>query len=553
MNKNYKLYNKVVLDFDGIFASNMIYTQDGKWAKIFTWGIRHAVDMLVENGFEVHIITGDSTQFGQNISKKFTENIKIKSITCCNSKDKLKILKKKFDLNEIIYSGDDIYDIEMFKHMYGITHKDTHESIARHARYVSKYTPNDYYFTDLALHILSLHENANKHVLAEHLAKESTMEPMTDYLKNLQYEQVFILQQYSMRNHSDNTYNPLLDGNLNLTLHRLYEPIKHNERLRVFITIPNNCNEQQLKKLEQFVNEVYGENRIVFVPYEYGLNALENKKKFSQFLTPAPIDYYDLVISDFSNVVHFKDAHNVIYNFNISKAKGLDRAYIDPFFTEQLETVSEPCQFIYTLNENQKEYFISQTFHKSHAKSKLVVDKKIVNTELLEKQRKFYNDEKVFKAIASPIDNLIKGYDLALFFPFRLSDPCYNFEGLIDYLSTIDKKVIIIITDPNDSLQEFKPVDNVDIYNIKNSYPDFDTKEIYFGMLYYLMNRNNVYIPIFEDPRDVLHQSILEIFRITTTYWDTVVFLDKDNFNFETLTNPNNKKEIKEYINKLYY
>lgn len=547
--------NKIVLDFDGIFASNMIYTQEGKWAKIFTWGIRHAVDMLVEHGFEVHIITGDSTEFGQNITKKFTSNIKIKSMTFCNSKNKLKILKKKFDLNEVIYSGDDIYDIEIFKNTYGITHGNTHESIAHNARYVSRYTPNDYYFTDLALHIITLNTNSLcKTDVADIIAKETSAEPMTDYLSDLRFKNIYILQQYSMRNHSDNTYNPLLDGNLNLTLHRLYQPLMSNPDLKVTITMPRNVNNEQLLTLITFIDKIFGDNRIKFTLMDYGINALENKKYFKNFTLDMSL--YDLVISDFSNIEHFESWDNVIYNFNISKVEGLERNYIDSFFKEQANVIlGNPEGFAYVLNQNQKDYFLQDPNIdcRMEYNASIVVDTKIINLNLLKEQKEFYKDKETFKILATPLDNLIKNYDLALFFPFRLSDPCYNFEGLIEYLSTIDKKIIIIVTDPNDSLSEFKPINNVDVYNVRNAYKELNTKSLYFGLLYYLNNRNNVYIPIFEDPTQVLHQTILEIYKLTTEFWDTVVFLDKNDFNYETLTNHNNRNHIKEELKKLYY
>ena len=69
--------NKIIMDFDGVFASNMIYDEHGKALKTFPWGIRHAVDILVDNGFEIYIITGDSTKNGQAITQRFCQNLKI--------------------------------------------------------------------------------------------------------------------------------------------------------------------------------------------------------------------------------------------------------------------------------------------------------------------------------------------------------------------------------------------------------------------------------------------------------------------------------------------
>jgi 3-deoxy-D-manno-octulosonate 8-phosphate phosphatase KdsC-like HAD superfamily phosphatase len=99
MNELNKMKKIVVLDFDGVFSSSMLYDKNGKALKSFTWGIRYAIDELVHYGFEIYIITGDSTGNGVEISKTFTKNLKIKEFITCSAKDKLNYILKRFGKN----------------------------------------------------------------------------------------------------------------------------------------------------------------------------------------------------------------------------------------------------------------------------------------------------------------------------------------------------------------------------------------------------------------------------------------------------------------------
>lgn len=551
-----QIVNNVILDFDGIFAADMIYTKEGKFAKSFPWGIRHSIDLLSENGFNVYIITGDSTGMGREVTSKFIKNLQIKDIIYCPSKDKVKYLKKHFDLNTCIYAGEDIYDLEIYNLCFSIVPDDAHNILKTNATFVSKYKTRDYFFMDLALNVL--HHFKYKHLdpalMTKSITKDSTHEAFTDYLCNMQYRKIYILQQYSMRNHSDNLYNPLLDGNLNLTLHRIYNPLMRNDKLQVTISLPINSNQEQKEILIKFCNELYGENRVFFEEIRYGINAEQNRTELKLFNMPFPSEY-DVIISDFSGVTSLKQHPNVIYNFNISRNATLDRWYVDAYFDDQYETIIDNLKrgvygLTYVLNQNQKDYMINYTENYAFPiKSAVVVDDKIINTKVLHTQMRFYTQLLSIEkqtAIEAKIKQICNYSDLVLFMPFRLSDECYNFKGLLEYLNTCDKRTTIIITNPNDA--SYETFENVNIINISDEFKEINKKSLYFMLLSCINKTPEITIPIFEDPSVVLHQSILEMYALTSN----CAFLDKNDFDFETLLTRNNKTYNK-YLTKLIY
>ena len=430
--------NKVILDFDGIFAANMMYSIEGKVMKTFPWGVRHTIDLLNKHGFKVYIISGDSTPGGQGITRKFCENLNIEEIIFIKSHEKLNHLKDNFNLDECIYAGDDIYDIEIFKEVYGITTSEAHEAFDVTVDYRSKYSTSDYFFMDLGLHIIqtfvmdSYMADADIATFYYSIGTETTHRPFNKMLLDQRYQNVFIIQQYSMRNHTDGIYNPLLDGNLNLTLHRIYHSLMKKPDMVVSITIPNSINEVELKFLKEFTKKEF-DDRVKFIPIEYGINAYENRKKFdeitkldSKFLLGS-----DLIISDFEGIS--SNIAPIVYNFNISKVPDLDRWYVDEFFESQANRVSSATS-AYVLNENQKEYFVESCETQVQAmdvSGTVIVDSEIINKTLFMKQVKFFisllDDDMKIK-VESFMSKEVMNCDQLFFMPFRLTDECYNFN-----------------------------------------------------------------------------------------------------------------------------
>lgn len=145
------MIQKIVADFDGIFSNMMYYNGDGKYMKSFEFGIRHSLELMRTAGFgQIDIITGDSTSYGLQITQKFLKTIKdhVDNVHNVKNHEKLMFMIKHYDTNNIIYVGDDVYDIEAFKlfnHSFSIRHVDSEMHIVK----------NFYNFVNFAKHIVN--------------------------------------------------------------------------------------------------------------------------------------------------------------------------------------------------------------------------------------------------------------------------------------------------------------------------------------------------------------------------------------------------------------
>lgn len=539
--------NKIIMDFDGVFASNMIYDEQGKALKTFPWGIRHAVDILVDNGFDIYIITGDSTKNGQAITQRFCKNLKITEILFVKSHKKLSTLKAKFNLDECVYVGDDIYDIDIFRNTYAITTANAHSIFTTHLDFKSKYNTSDYFFMDMALHVLSKFAFNNMHPddIADAIVKKSHQTSFVDTFIDRRFNKILFIQQYSMRNHSDETYNPLLDGNLNLTLHRIYGICESNSWSRFDITIPKNIDADQMEILLKFVRPTFAD-RITFIPIDYGINAYENRKLFNGKYGAS--NSYDAVISDFEGIDLSKHNHGY-YNFNISQNFNTERWFIDSFFDAQYERVIKTDNQIFVLNENQKEFMLHDSFieDKLTVDANVIVDSKISNSKFLKIQQNFFTSlltSVESNKIKSTINKVSEKFDHVFFMPFRLSDPCYNFDGIVKRLFSASGKYAILITNPNDASIIEKTPDNVEIINIASDL-NINKKSLYFSVLNEIVNHENISIPIYEDPEEVLHQSLIEMSILCPKI---VNFISSDSIAFETLKQNKNNNYIQTLI-----
>ena len=115
MNKNIKL---VATDIDGVWTdAKMHYTENGDFMKSFSTYDGMGVEMLRNNNIETIIMTSENS----NIVLKRAEKLKIKNVYIGekNKLDRLKkiCLKKKIELNEVAYIGDDVNDIEVLKNV----------------------------------------------------------------------------------------------------------------------------------------------------------------------------------------------------------------------------------------------------------------------------------------------------------------------------------------------------------------------------------------------------------------------------------------------------
>ena len=502
----------IVMDFDGIFSDRYMYqhiatpgedSRVEKTIKSFGFGGRHSFEMLAYFGYEFHVITGDSTEIGQGITRKFLEKLNITSLITCKSHEKLRILKKKFNLNDIIYVGDDLYDIEIFDQVrlgYSIS-----EAPIMNGRASINLTSGPYTLVELAKSILDLDFADSIYTPENIFVHKKHQESFSSFLQDKRYQNIFILQQYSMRNHSDGLYNPLLDGNLNLTLHRL--SFIQDKEVVVTISRPENIDTNQLNLLARFIESNEFLPTIKFVPMAYGINALANRTEVvaqNYAMIEALSTEADLFISDFENASRIDKS--TIYNFNISKVSNNPRSYIDKSFDKQLWQVKK-AKYTYVLNENQKAEFINSVASpksKKNIDSRVIVDSEQFNKKFFESQIKFFAGYANTEGVDQQLDEF-DGKDIILF-PFRLSDPCYNIQGVIETAKADYKNPIILTTDPNESNLVLDPI----VHKLSLG-TGIGKKANYLYLISALFSKGNFEVICFENPKDVLHQALIEL------------------------------------------
>lgn len=110
----------IFTDFDGIFSHDMQYFNDHspsrapyKSTKTMALGARDAISILKNAGYEINIISGDSTENGQLITRKYLGNIEYDHLIFTPTKNKLAEILKIADGREFIWIGDDLIDLQI--------------------------------------------------------------------------------------------------------------------------------------------------------------------------------------------------------------------------------------------------------------------------------------------------------------------------------------------------------------------------------------------------------------------------------------------------------
>ena len=292
------------------------------------------------------------------------------------------------------------------------------------------------------------------------------------------YTHVYMVQQYSMRRYDTNEYELLYDGNLNLTLNRLY---LLPPNFTVSITVPINHNKQHLAVLKVFIAK-HIKCKVQFIEMTYGLNAVENRKIVPMFADQQTMAD-TIMVSDFSG-----SKYADIYTFNVSKVPDFPRDYVDSYIVEMQAVQDTP---IFVLNENQLELLPRAT-----------VQDKLMSKVLLEEQFKYYSTLEDSKPELDIIKQLANGKPF-VFFPFRISDKAYQFE-FVKAMCELSGR-LLVITDPNSSTKDMPGVWTVQAQN---------KKAFYVNML---LSDLDYTIECYEDFFKVVHQSMLEMVHFVPT------------------------------------
>jgi 3-deoxy-D-manno-octulosonate 8-phosphate phosphatase KdsC-like HAD superfamily phosphatase len=154
--------NKIIItDFDGIFTSpGFIYTKDGKIGKLFSpndGGIYHLLlDNLEYFGLsDVIILTGEDKYEGLEVTEKRLSDLGLlNKLNFSPGKEKYNWIKSRYKMNDVIYFGDDIYDINIFSEcFYSCTPLHSPLILKRNSSYSSGYKGGEDAFTDMITHV----------------------------------------------------------------------------------------------------------------------------------------------------------------------------------------------------------------------------------------------------------------------------------------------------------------------------------------------------------------------------------------------------------------
>jgi 3-deoxy-D-manno-octulosonate 8-phosphate phosphatase (KDO 8-P phosphatase) len=108
----------VISDFDGIFTDNTIYIdEDGKISRKINFRDVMGISLLIKNGFEFGIISGEKNSAIELLKKTF--NLKEVHQQIRNKINVLQEIMERNNLSkeEIIYIGDDVNDIDCLEYV----------------------------------------------------------------------------------------------------------------------------------------------------------------------------------------------------------------------------------------------------------------------------------------------------------------------------------------------------------------------------------------------------------------------------------------------------
>jgi len=151
-NKRKQIKN-FILDVDGVLTTGQFhYTTKGKVVKVFGPNDHDAL-CLLKNRLYIHMISGDKRGF-EITKKRIVEDMKF-PLDLVSTFDRVKWLKKRFNLNETIYMGDGIYDALVFPYVaYSIAPANAFYKTKELADFVTKSKGGDGAVAEACLHIM---------------------------------------------------------------------------------------------------------------------------------------------------------------------------------------------------------------------------------------------------------------------------------------------------------------------------------------------------------------------------------------------------------------
>lgn len=284
-------------------------------------------------------------------------------------------------------------------------------------------------------------------------------------VSKLLYGNVLIFQGISTRDKHSGKYLPLMDGNLNVTLSRLYNAQDHINKAIITLPEEHNIDSGQLQMLHDVINNIFGKSSmaITFVHMKdiYKSNIDETRKHilssvFSTSLYNNLIDIdenFDVVLSEFAvtipTIKGITDGATIAYSYNWSYCSHDETSQTlkDSFENEQKLALNHQT-FLYSEIQYNfwKDVVSIKAFKNTTLENKIFSSEYISliaahNLDILDGSDKYR--ELLFDIYE--LQSVIKS-DTIVFYPSRIEDPRYDFKRVIENTKTLG--ATLIITNP---------------------------------------------------------------------------------------------------------
>ena len=150
MGKSPKVF---LVDVDGVMTNGQFaYTKEGKIMKNFGPDDHDGLSLL-KNFIEIKFVTGDKSGF-EITKKRIVDDMKF-PLEVVSTVNRIKWISENYDLSNVIYMGDGIFDHYVFKKVgYAIAPANADKISKKFANYVTERNGGDRAVAEACLHIL---------------------------------------------------------------------------------------------------------------------------------------------------------------------------------------------------------------------------------------------------------------------------------------------------------------------------------------------------------------------------------------------------------------
>lgn len=255
-------------------------------------------------------------------------------------------------------------------------------------------------------------------------------------------DNTLFLQMLSVRDKASGLYLPSMDGNINVTLNRIYNA--KNTLNRVHITLPalELIDEDSMNALHELNKNIFGS--IIKFHYMkfycsdvaitrknvYELQELYLDRDFAQVISDFAINIIPLISNDIS----------ISYNYNWSKVSDDDNSPSAQSFDKEVELSKKFPTFLYS--DVQYDYWKS----KGLLGENVFRSKNIFDPQYIKIIADRYLTDTSNDSMTQEISEFINDYKQVVFYPSRIEDPRYDFPQIIEYCKW--SKTPLIISNP---------------------------------------------------------------------------------------------------------